>query len=71
MQSRRLSAVEAIANFAVGYGVAAILTLLVLPLFGYLVTGSDALGISAIFTVASLVRSYVLRRVFDKLSCGE
>lgn len=67
MQSRRVSALEAITNVVVGYIVAVIATALVLPLFGYAVTGSDASGIAAIFTAVSLVRSYMLRRAFNLL----
>ena len=65
MQSRRMSAVEAVANVAVGYVVAALTTVLVLPMFGHEVAGPDALGISAIFTAVSLARSYALRRLFN------
>lgn len=64
-QSRRMSAVEAVANVAVGYAIAVVTTAVVLPAFGYAVTARDAFGISAIFTVASLVRSYALRRAFN------
>ena len=67
MQSRRLSAVEAAANIAIGYLVALALTATVLPAFGYNVTTGDALGISLVFTVASLVRSYALRRLFNRI----
>ena len=60
-----MSAVESFANVAVGYGVAVIVTAIVLPAFGYRVSTSDAFGISAVFTVVSLVRSYLLRRAFN------
>lgn len=60
-----MSAVEAVANVAVGYLIAAVTTAIVLPLFGYHVTGPDALGISVIFTAVSLARSYALRRLFN------
>ena len=66
MQRRRMSAIEAVANVAVGYVVAAVTTALVLPLFGYNVSGADAIGISAVFTVVSLARSYALRRAFNR-----
>lgn len=60
-----MSAVEAAANVAVGYLVAVAATAVVLPAFGYRVTAGDALGISAVFTGVSLVRSYALRRAFN------
>lgn len=61
-----MSAIEAVANVLVGYVVAAVTTALVLPVFGYDVSGADALGISAVFTVVSLARSYALRRAFNR-----
>lgn len=66
-QSRILSAVEAVANVAVGYGVAVATQVAVFPLFGLHVPLSDNLAIGAVFTVVSLVRSYALRRLFNRL----
>jgi len=60
-----MSAVEAVANVAVGYLVAVAATAVVLPAFGYHVTAGDAFGISAVFTAVSLARSYALRRAFN------
>lgn len=67
MQSRRMSAAEAVANVAIGYAIAVAATAVILPAFGYPVTAQDALGISAAFTVVSLARSYLLRRVFNRM----
>lgn len=67
MQSRRMSAVESVANVAVGYGVAVAAQVAVFPWFGIAASLSDNLIIGAIFTVVSLVRSYALRRVFNGL----
>lgn len=64
-QSRRMSAVEAVANVVVGYGVALATQLAVFPLFGLAASIGDNLAIGAIFTVVSIVRSYALRRVFN------
>jgi hypothetical protein len=62
-----MSAIEALVNVAVGWGVSVALTLLVLPTFGYPITTPDAAVVSAMFTVASLARSYALRRVFSRV----
>lgn len=70
MQSRSMSAVEAVANVAVGYAVAVATQLAVFPLFGLQVAIMDNLAIGAIFTVVSLARSYCLRRLFNGLSDG-
>lgn len=67
MQSRLMSAVETIVNVVIGYAIATLTTWLVFPMFGYVVTGANAFGISAIFTVVSILRSYILRRLFNMM----
>ena len=66
-QSRLMSLVEAVTNVVVGYGVAVMAQMLVFPLFGLQASLTDNLLIGAIFTAASIVRSYSLRRVFEML----
>jgi len=66
-QSRTMSLVEAVTNVVVGYGVAVMAQMLVFPMFGLQVTLADNLLIGAIFTAASIIRSYSLRRVFEVL----
>jgi hypothetical protein len=65
MQSRMMSAVEAVANIAIGFLVSVAANIIVLPLFGYDVTVADSFAIGLAFTAISLVRSYALRRVFN------
>lgn len=65
-QSRLMSVVESVTNVAVGYGVAVGTQLAVFPLFGIEASLSDNLAIGAVFTVVSLVRSYALRRLFNR-----
>ena len=62
-----MSLVEAVANVAVGYGVAVTTQLLVFPWFGLPARVSDALAIGGIFTVVSIARSFALRRLFEAL----
>ena len=66
-QTRTMSAVESVANVAVGYSVAVATQAAVFPLFGLHATLADNLAIGAVFTVVSLVRSYCLRRVFNRI----
>ena len=70
MQTKLGSFVEAWANIAVGFGINFVANMMVLPLFGFHVTASDAFGIGLIFTAISLARSYVLRRWFNGLKFG-
>lgn len=69
-QSRRLSAIEAVTNVAVGYGVAVLAQIAFFPLFGIHASLSDNLLIGLLFTVVSLARSYVLRRLFNRIREG-
>ena len=62
-----MSLVEAVANTAIGYAFAVIAQLLILPAFGLHPSFGQHLQIGAIFTLVSLARGYVLRRVFDRL----
>jgi len=66
-QSRTMSFVEAVTNVVVGYGVAVMAQMVVFPLFGLQASLTDNLLIGAIFTAASIARSYSLRRVFEVL----
>jgi hypothetical protein len=63
-QSRGISLVEAIANVAVGCAVAVLTQIIVFPLFALEVTLGENLAIGALFTGASICRSFVLRRLF-------
>lgn len=66
-QPRTMSLVEAVSNVVVGYGLAVATQLLAFPLFGIRVPLSDSLVIGAVFTAVSLIRSYMLRRLFERL----
>ena len=66
MQTKKGSMIEAFVNVAIGYGVAVTSQVIVFPLLGMEVALSTNLIIGVIFTVISLVRSYVLRRIFTK-----
>lgn len=67
MQSRRMSAIESAANIIVGYLVALLAQLTVFPLMGIPITLSQNIIIGLIFTAVSFVRSYTLRRVFNRI----
>lgn len=65
VQSRRMSLVETFANVAIGFAVALTAQRLVFPLFGWTPSLEQNLGIGAIFTGVSIVRSYCVRRLFE------
>ena len=67
MQTRWQSFFESCINVAIGYGVALLSQILVFPLFGIRIPLSSNLAIGAVFTVISIARSYVVRRIFNRL----
>ena len=66
-QSRGMSVVEALTNTTVGYVLAVLTQLAVFPFFGLAVSVSAHLTIGVAFVVVSLARSYLLRRLFERL----
>lgn len=67
-QSRKGSLMEAFLNVLVGFWVAVAVQSLVFPLFGIATSLGTDLKIAGIFTAVSIARSYVMRRVFERLS---
>ena len=65
-QTRLGSFIEAWANVAIGFGINFGMNMLILPMFGFtsLTLGTNFV-IGMIYTVISVVRSYVLRRWFN------
>jgi hypothetical protein len=63
-QSRLGSAGEAVVNIAVGFGVSVVITAWLLPAMGHQVSLSENVLMTSVFTVASLIRSYAIRRAF-------
>ncbi len=66
-QSKTFSALESVTNQVTGFVLALITWQIVGPWFGYVVTLHDNLAITTIFTLVSLGRGYVVRRIFNKL----
>ena len=62
-----MSLIEALTNVAVGYGLAVTMQMLMFPLFGLHASLTDNLLIGAAFTVASIARSFSLRRLFEAI----
>lgn len=64
-QSRLISLTEAVTNVVVGYGIAIATQLTVFPVFGLQPSLRENLLLGAVFTGVSLLRSYLVRRVFE------
>ena len=61
------SFIEANTNAAIGLVISYVFTLYGLPLFGLEPTAAEAVGITAAYFFLSIVRSYILRRIFDAI----
>lgn len=66
-QTRAGSFIESFANVLIGYWVAIGAQSIIFPLFDIHLPVRDHFLIGALFTVVSIVRSYMLRRVFNRI----
>jgi len=66
-QSRIMSMVEAAANVAIGYVLAIATQIVVFPWFGIETGIAEHLTIGLAFVGVSLVRGYLLRRLFEAI----
>jgi len=67
-QSRHMSLIESATNVVVGYVLAIATQIVVFPWFGFETGLREHLTIGLAFVGVSLVRGYVLRRVFDRIA---
>jgi hypothetical protein len=65
MQTAFESFLETALNTATGFAISWLMTSWVLPLYGFPVTAGQGFQITCIFTVISILRSYVWRRYFN------
>ncbi len=67
MQTRMVSMIEAFINIGTGFLLSMVIwQCLAGPLFGYEITLAQNVGLTSIFTVVSIVRSYFWRRFFAR-----
>jgi len=66
MQTKKHSFCESCVNVAIGYTVAVLSQVVVFPLVGVKASLNQNLKIGLYFTVISLLRSYLIRRWFNK-----
>ncbi|MCB1341089.1 MAG: hypothetical protein KDK24_08490 [Pseudooceanicola sp.] len=65
-----MSLVEVACGTGIGFGVSLLATAIILPWHGIEVTRPTTLSISAAFTAISIVRSYLVRRLFERFRSG-
>ena len=66
-QPARLSLLEACLNVVAGFFLSLVIQAAVYPMFGIVTSVTTDGMIATVFTAASLVRSYLLRRAFEWL----
>jgi hypothetical protein len=71
MQRKSHSMAEAVTSTATGFLLSLAIQIYLLPLYGVHLTIQSNLQIITVFTVASLLRQYVLRRVFNRITAKE
>jgi membrane protein implicated in regulation of membrane protease activity len=67
-QSRLSSLAETCISIAIGFLVSLGINAVVMPAFGHHISLADNLGMTAIFTVASVARGYLVRRWFNRIT---
>ena len=68
MQSRLWSFIEVVTSVTVGFIIGVLSNIIVLPLFGLHASITDSILISVIFTCIGVVRSYMIRRLFNNIN---
>ncbi len=66
-QSRCMSLIEATSNVALGCAVALATQLLAFPIVGVQASLTQHLWLTTVFTGVSVIRSYLVRRFFNRL----
>lgn len=67
-QTKTGSVVEAVANIIVGVGIAFVSQVIIFSSYGITVSTALNVKMTLWFTVVSLTRSFVLRRIFNRIT---
>lgn len=65
-QTKLGSLIEAAIGTAIGFLITLAMSPIVYPMFGHAFTLQQNLGITAVFTVVSVLRGYIIRRWFNQ-----
>lgn len=66
-QKKSHSITESVINVVVGFGINFTANMLIFPLFGWTINVKQNITLGLIYTLISIVRSYVLRRLFNRI----
>jgi len=66
-QTKRQSFIEIMTNTVVGFLISVVVQLIIYPVLEIEVSIGENLTITTIFVVIGIVRSYVMRRIFNRI----
>ena len=66
MQSKKHSLIESAVQTFIGLAVSFVIQLIIYPVMNIPVTFSQNIIITAVFTIASILRGYIIRRIFNR-----
>ena len=67
MQSKKLSIVEAVSNTVIGLLTSFAIQLIIYPILNIEVSINQNIFITFVFFIASILRGYIVRRLFNKI----
>lgn len=67
MQKPKLSLIEAITNTTAGFIISFLIQIIIYPLMSIPVRFHQNIIIITIFTIASILRGFIIRRIFNKI----
>ena len=65
-QTKKQSFTEALTNTAIGFIISYASTFIIFPLMGFNSSATDNIIITLFFTIVSILRSYLIRRYFNR-----
>lgn len=71
MQTKLQSFGESVLNILIGYGIAVGSQIVIFPFFDIHIPIGDNFIIGFYFTIISLIRSYLVRRMFNRIHRGQ
>lgn len=71
MQSKIASLVETLVNIAIGFAVSMVLNFVLLPQVGCTISAEQNIFIVCVFTITSIIRSYLTRRLFNHITASK
>jgi len=70
MQSKKYSIIESVTNTVIGLVTSFLIQLIIYPLLNIHVSIGQNVVITFVFLIVSIVRGYVIRRIFNKRNNG-